>query len=73
MKPVRIQKVVHYECGCYAEYTFIGGLMGIGKWVGFMCHNCFRSDSTREQLEQRAEFDWQSQIEGAPCLNSRTV
>jgi len=54
LKPVLVQRVVNYECGCQCIYHVLGQFSG----VGWNIIPCYTHAELREEVEQRAETDW---------------
>lgn len=67
LRLARVKKEVYYKCGCRVEYVMKGTEYDIkNKWRGFLCSEHARLSNEKSMLEERAESDWQREVEGQP-------
>lgn len=48
--------MIHYDCGCIAEYQYIGAFAHIPE---FHIIPCYTHTNDRQVVERWAEFDWE--------------
>jgi hypothetical protein len=55
LKPVLVQRVVNYECGCQGAFTLLSNFNETKVWI---IRPCYEHASRLEEIEQRLETDW---------------